>query len=55
MQPNDEWFFNWLVGMTDGDGSFSIFSQGDKWNLTFKISQNTYNLRVLYYIKNNLE
>jgi len=54
MQPNDEWFFNWLVGMTDGDGSFSIFSQGDKWNLTFKISQNTYNLRVLYYIKKQL-
>ena len=54
MQPNDEWFFNWLVGMTDGDGSFSILRQGDKWNLTFKISQNTYNLRVLYYIKKQL-
>jgi len=54
MQPNDEWFLQWLVGMTDGDGSFSILRQGDKWNLTFKISQNTYNLRVLYYIKNQL-
>lgn len=54
MQPNDEWFPQWLVGMTDGDGSFSILRQGDKWNLTFKISQNTYNLRVLYYIKKQL-
>jgi LAGLIDADG DNA endonuclease family protein len=54
MQPNDEWFLQWLVGMTDGDGSFSILRQGDKWNLTFKISQNTYNLRVLYFIKKQL-
>jgi hypothetical protein len=54
MQPNDEWFLQWLVGLTDGDGSFSILRQGDKWNLTFKISQNIYNLRVLYYIKKQL-
>ena len=54
MQPNDEWFLQWLVGMTDGDGSFSILRQGDKWNLTFKISQNTFNLRVLHYIKKQL-
>jgi len=47
-------FLQWLVGLTDGDGSFSILRQGDKWNLTFKISQNTYNLRVLHYIKNQL-
>lgn len=54
MQANDERFLQWLVGFTDGDGSFSILRQGDKWNLTFKISQNTYNLRVLYYIKKQL-
>jgi LAGLIDADG DNA endonuclease family protein len=40
--------------MTDGDGSFSILRQNDKWTLTFKISQNTYNLRALYYIKKQL-
>lgn len=40
--------------MTDGDGSFSILRQNDKWNLTFKITQNTYNLRILYYIKQQL-
>lgn len=54
IKPNDEWFEQWLCGMTDGDGSFSILNQGNKWNLTFKISQNTYNLRVLYYIKKQL-
>jgi hypothetical protein len=54
MQPNYEWFLQWLVGMTDGDGSFSILRQGDKWNLTFKISQSSYNLRVLYFIKKQL-
>lgn len=54
MRPKDEWFQQWLVGMTDGDGSFSILRQNDKWTLTFKISQNTYNLRALYYIKQQL-
>jgi len=55
MQPNDKWFLQWLVGITDGDGSFSILRQGDKWNLIFKISQNSYNLRALYYIKKQLK
>lgn len=30
MQPKNEEFKQWLVGMTDGDGSFSIISQNDK-------------------------
>ncbi len=50
-------FSNWLSGVTDGDGSFS-FSMNKKknciWNCTFKIAQSTYNLRLLYYIKENL-
>ncbi|GAA5817866.1 hypothetical protein MFLAVUS_011432 [Mucor flavus] len=54
MQPKNEEFKQWLVGMTDGDGSFSVLRQNDKWTLTFKISQNTYNLRALYYIKQQL-
>jgi hypothetical protein len=53
-QPMNDWFDQWLVGFTDGDGSFSVLRQGDKWNLTFKISQNTYNLRVLHFIKKEL-
>jgi hypothetical protein len=54
IQPNEQWFKQWLVGMTDGDGSFSVLRQNDKWTLTLKISQNTYNLRALYYIKKQL-
>ena len=53
-QPTNEWFEQWLVGFTDGDGSFSVLRQSDKWSLTFKISQNTYNLRALHYIKKEL-
>uniref|UniRef100_Q3T4F6 Orf370 n=1 Tax=Rhizopus oryzae TaxID=64495 RepID=Q3T4F6_RHIOR len=54
MQPKNTEFQQWLVGITDGDGSFSVLRQDDKWTLTFKISQNTYNLRALYYIKQQL-
>lgn len=53
-QPTNDWFEQWLVGFTDGDGSFSVLRQDDKWSLTFKISQNTYNLRALHYIKKEL-
>ena len=51
-------FCNWLAGVTDGDGSFS-FSVNKKrasiWNCTFKIAQSTYNSRLLYFIKENLQ
>lgn len=49
------WFEQWLVGMTDGDGTFHISYQNGKWNLTYKLSQNKYNLRALYYIKKQLK
>jgi LAGLIDADG endonuclease len=47
-------FYQWLVGFTDGDGTFSIVNSGGKWSLTYKVSQNTYNLRVLHFIKTQL-
>lgn len=46
-------FHQWLVGVTDGDGTFH-FSQDKntgKWTLYFKIAQSTYNLRLLHHIK----
>lgn len=48
-------FHQWLVGFTDGDGSFTIarIAPG-KWTLFFKITQSTYNLRALYFIKKQL-
>lgn len=53
--PDKIWFEQWLVGVTDGDGSFSIIRRGDKFNLVFKIGQSPYNLRLLYYIKKQLK
>lgn len=50
---NDQWE-QWLVGFTDGDGNFHISHQGDKWGLSYKLSQSIYNLRVLHYIKKQL-
>jgi len=53
-KQNSTQFFQWLVGFTDGDGTFSIVRQNNRWSLTFQISQSTYNLRILHYIKNQL-
>jgi len=53
-KQNSAQFFQWLVGFTDGDGTFSIVRQNNRWSLTFQISQSTYNLRILHYIKNQL-
>ena len=49
-----EWFQQWLVGMTDGEGTFGFYKQNGKWILHYKIAQSRYNLRALYYIKTNL-
>ena len=54
MVNNNFSFQQWLVGFTDGDGNFSITHQGDKWGLSFKLTQSRYNLRVLNYIKKEL-
>jgi LAGLIDADG endonuclease len=51
---NKIWFEQWLVGMTDGDGTFSLIRQNDKWSLAYKIALSRYNLRALYYIKKQL-
>lgn len=47
-------FEQWLVGVTDGDGNFSINYSNGKWGLSYKIAQSRYNLRLLYYIKKEL-
>ena len=54
LTQHKEIFYQWLVGFTDGDGTFSIVRQNEKWSLTFKVSQSTYNLRLLYFIKKEL-
>lgn len=49
-------FKNWLVGVTDGDGTF-YFAQtkNGSWTFGFLISQSTYNLKMLHYIKSQLK
>ena len=51
---DNNWFEQWLVGITDGDGNFSISYSNGKWGLSYKIAQSRYNLRLLYYIKKEL-
>jgi hypothetical protein len=40
--------------MTDGDGTFSIAHQNNKWILVYKVALSRYNLRALFYIKKQL-
>lgn len=54
LKNNKNWFEQWLVGMTDGDGTFHIAYHNGKWNLVYKIALSRYNLRALYYIKKQL-
>ena len=54
VNENNSRFEQWLVGFTDGDGNFSITHQGNKWGLSYKLTQSRYNLRVLYYVKKEL-
>lgn len=54
-------FKEWLVGITDGDGTFS-FTKGNRlskkgnysFQFSFKISQSVYNYRLLYFIKKQI-
>jgi hypothetical protein len=47
-------FEKWLVGFTDGDGSFVIYKTKNTYSLAFQIGQHKCNKRVLYYIKKNI-
>lgn len=51
---NKKLFFQWLVGYTEGEGTFSINFHNGKWSLAYKLSQHAYNIRLLYLIKNQL-
>lgn len=56
IKSNEEFFKEWFVGFTDGNGCFSIvYQKENKWNLTLKISQSKVNERLLYFIKEQLK
>jgi len=45
-------FYQWLVGVVDGDGTFHFQKTRDNyWIFYFKVGQSNYNLRLLYHIK----
>ena len=48
-------FNEWLVGFTDGNGTF-IMTKGinGHYQFTFKLTQSLYNYRILYYIKKQI-
>ena len=52
-------FIEWLVGLTEGDGTFTIGTQqrpqGTYYYCIFKVSQSAYNLKVLEFIHNTLK
>ena len=48
--PSPE-FLTWLIGFTEGDGSFTITKRGD---LSFVVTQSSEDVNVLNYIKENL-
>lgn len=45
--------YQWLSGVTDGDGCFYFARMPKKnvWAFCFKVGQSSYNLRMLYFIK----
>ena len=48
-------FYKWLVGVTDGDGTFFFYkNKKGVWIFTYKVGQSKYNIRLLYHIKSNL-
>lgn len=51
---NNNIFFMWLQGLTDAAGTFQIEKQNEKWLLVFKLSLQSYNIRLLYFIKKRL-
>lgn len=44
-------FLEWLIGFFEADGNFIIDSKN---TISFKITQNSVNKHILYYIQNNL-
>jgi hypothetical protein len=57
IKNNKKLFNEWLVGVTDGDGCFSITknTHNESWQFTFKITQHNYNHRLLEFIKSELQ
>jgi hypothetical protein len=46
----------WLAGFVDGDGGFHMYqNKNGSWDFAFKVSQSSYNMRLLAYLKKKLK
>lgn len=56
ISSNNTNFNSWLVGVTDGDGTF-YFAKTKRgiWKFSFQIAQSSYNLRLLHFIKSKIK
>jgi hypothetical protein len=56
IKSNKALFGQWLAGVVDGDGTFSISpsNRNNSWQFTFKIAQHGYNRRMLEVIRESL-
>lgn len=53
MLENKEIFYQWFVGFVDSDGAFSVTEnkRNNTWNLSFSLTQSTYNAKLIFFIK----
>lgn len=51
------WFISWFVGYTDGNGTFSVYTNktNKKIKFSYKLSLKSNNAQVLYFIKKSLK
>jgi hypothetical protein len=55
LKKNKQLFNEWLVGLVDGDGTFSITQgQNESWQFTFKVSLHVKDKALLHFIKEQL-
>lgn len=54
-RPAPDRFAEWLVGLTEGDGCFSVAKQKNSWILQFKIALHKTDIKTLIYVKKNLQ
>lgn len=52
---NSDYFDQWLLGFTEGDGSFMIIYTQNRWSFRYKISLFLPNIQTLYFFKKNLK
>lgn len=53
LNAQNQQFYEWLIGLTEGDGCFSLNKQKRNWVVGFKIALHKSDIKTLIYIKKN--